>query len=149
MLAKKPIWIWDQCCSCGNWPTIVQVAIAVSNGKVFGARKILACTGQQLIPDPTTSILGGNHYLLDLGSVSCGHTSSIRNRTDPWSMLLVAVKLQLKVVKSMDLGSGWVSTLRKRTDLIPDPLGWHTCNKSIDALMDLGSDVVAVGIDPL
>jgi len=34
---------------------------------------------------------------------------------------------------------------QESSELIPDPLGWHTCNKSIDALMDLGSGVVTAG----
>jgi len=33
--------------------------------------------------------------------------------------------------------------------LIPDPLGWLTCNKSIGVLMDLGSDVDRCGYKPL
>ena len=53
----KGIWLGSDVDHCGILTAIVQVAIPDGNGLVGLQTEILACTGQQLIPDPLTNVM--------------------------------------------------------------------------------------------
>ena len=90
---------WDQCCSCGNWPTIVQVAIHIWMGKYLAPEK------SSPAQDNNWSLI---HWVaeqalstMDLGSVSVVTPPAYTRR-------LVYRKSSL--VNQADLGSDLVET---------------------------------------